>query len=29
MYNLVNPNFNPPKGTMKDYFLAIFNKNNI
>ena len=22
-------NHNPPKGTMKDYFLAIFNKNNI
>ena len=22
-------NFNPPKGTFKDYFLAIFNKNNI
>lgn len=25
----LNCNFNPPKGTMKDYFLAIFNKNNI
>jgi hypothetical protein len=25
----LNCNLNPPKGTMKDYFLAIFNKNNI
>ena len=25
----IDCNFNPPKGTIKDYFLAIFNKNNI
>lgn len=25
----INCNLNPPKGSMKDYFLAIFNKNNI
>ena len=28
-FDSINCNFNPPKGTMKDYFLAIFNKNNI
>jgi hypothetical protein len=28
-FKTINCNFNPPKGTMKDYFLAIFNKNNI
>jgi Ca2+/Na+ antiporter len=28
-FNTIKCNFNPPKGTMKDYFLAIFNKNNI
>ncbi len=25
----IDCNFTPPKGSMKDYFLAIFNKNNI
>lgn len=25
----LNCNLNPPKGSIKDYFLAIFNKNNI
>ena len=28
-FDTVKCNHNPPKGTMKDYFLAIFNKNNI
>jgi hypothetical protein len=28
-FDNVKCNHNPPKGTMKDYFLAIFNKNNI
>ena len=28
-FDTVVCNNNPPKGTMKDYFLAIFNKNNI
>jgi len=28
-FKTIKCNFNPPKGTMKDYFLAIFNKNNI
>ena len=28
-FKTINCNLNPPKGTMKDYFLAIFNKNNI
>jgi heme/copper-type cytochrome/quinol oxidase subunit 4 len=28
-FDTVICNNNPPKGTMKDYFLAIFNKNNI
>jgi hypothetical protein len=28
-FDTVKCNNNPPKGTFKDYFLAIFNKNNI
>jgi asparagine N-glycosylation enzyme membrane subunit Stt3 len=28
-FDSINCNITPPKGTMKDYFLAIFNKNNI
>ncbi len=29
IFDNVKCNTTPPKGTMKDYFLAIFNKNNI
>ena len=28
-FDTIKCNHNPPKGSFKDYFLAIFNKNNI